>query len=205
MSNGKSAALEFTKQQWMQMLRVTLILLAVAAAVALMLSAVNEVTAPRIQEQKEQAVITAMQQVLPAEEYAAIENLSQLGLDAMITQVYQAKAGGADAGYCVEVTSSGYGGDIEMVVGVDMEDKVTNVNIVSMSETPGLGSKAQDAAFLDQFQGKMDGLTVKTNGGAGENQVDAVTGATVSSKAVTSGVQAALKAVQQIKGAASNG
>ena len=103
--------------------------------------------------------------------------------------------GGENAGYAIKVVASGSQGNIEMMVGVDGEGAVTGVSIVDNAETAGIGSKvmANDAlasgvGVLDQFQGKSaaDGvLTVGTN-------VDAITGATVSTKGVAAGVNAAL-------------
>jgi len=201
----KTSALSFTKEQWLEMSRIALILVAIAAVVALMLSAVNEITAPRIAAQKEQAVKDAMAVVLPAEDYQAVENLQNICADPIVTEAYKAQSGGADVGYCIKVSPSGFGGAIEMVVGIDTEGKVSKVHIVSMAETPGLGTKTKDASFLDQFGGKTAGVAAIANGEAGENQISAIAGATVSSKAVTSGVSSALSAAELIKGAANNG
>ena len=89
-------------------------------------------------------------------------------------------------GYCAEVAPNGFGGEIKMMVGVDYEGKVCGANIVTMSETPGLGSRTKEEAwFLEQFAGKSGELAVG-------NGVDAITGATISSKAVTKGVSDAL-------------
>lgn len=201
----KKSALSFTKEQWFEMGRIALILVIISAVVALMLSAVNEITAPRIAAQNEQAVKDAMAAVLPAEDYIAVDNLADVCADPVVTAAYKAVSGGADAGYCVKVAPSGFGGEIEMVVGIDAEGKVSRVHIVNMSETPGLGTKAKDASFLDQFGGVSSGVTAASNGQVGDNQVSAIAGATVSSKAVTSGVASALTAAELIKGAANNG
>jgi electron transport complex protein RnfG len=98
--------------------------------------------------------------------------------------------GGQSAGYAIKVVASGSQGSIEMMVGVDAEGTVTGVSIVSNSETSGIGSRvmANENGVLDQFQGKSaaDGtLTVGSN-------VTAISGATVSTKGVTTGVNAAL-------------
>lgn len=198
-------ALSFSKEQWFDMSRIALILVAIAAVVALMLSAVNEICAPRIAAQKEQAVKDAMSLVLPAEDYSKIDNLSELCADPIVTEAYTALNGSDVAGYCVKVAPLGFGGAIEMVVGIDAEDKVTRVHIISMAETPGLGTKTNDAAFLDQFGGKVAGVTATGSTEPKENEISAIAGATVSSKAVTSGVSSALTAAELIKGAANNG
>ena len=103
--------------------------------------------------------------------------------------------GGESAGYAIKVVASGSQGNIEMMVGVDADGVVTGVSIVKNSETSGIGSKvmtnqptAKGVGVLDQFEGKTAAdapLNVGTN-------VDAISGATVSSKGVTTGVNAAL-------------
>ena len=115
-----------------------------------------------------------------------------------LNEMYEVQVNGEAAGYAVKVTASGSQGSIEMMVGVDAEGAVTGVSVVNHSETSGIGTKvvgneptASGVGVLDQFIGKSaaDGtLTVGTN-------VDAITGATVSTKGVTAGVNAALAAV----------
>ncbi|MDD3346355.1 RnfABCDGE type electron transport complex subunit G [Oscillibacter sp.] len=109
---------------------------------------------------------------------------------ATLDSAYAVKAGGQDAGYAIKVVASGSQGNIEMMVGVDADGVVTGVSIVKNAETSGIGSKVMENqnGVLDQFQGKSaaDGTLV-----VGSN-VDAISGATVSTKGVTTGVNAAL-------------
>ena len=112
--------------------------------------------------------------------------------------IYEAQVNGETAGYAVTVSASGSQGTIEMMVGVDTEGVVTGVSVVSHSETSGIGTKvtgneptASGVGVLDQFVGKSaaDGtLAVGSN-------VDAITGATVSTRGITTGVNAALAAI----------
>ena len=111
---------------------------------------------------------------------------------------YEVKSGGDTIGYAFKVTASGSQGNIVMIVGVDTDLTVTGVSIVNNSETKGIGSKVMDneatsagTGALDQFVGKSGAgtLVVKQN-------IDAVTGATVSTKGVTKGVNAALAAAE---------
>lgn len=112
-----------------------------------------------------------------------------------LTEAYEVQVGGAAAGYALKVVASGSQGNIEMMVGLDADGVVTGVSVVSHKETAGIGTKVADnelnsagVPVLDQFQGKSaaDGaLTVGSN-------VDAISGATVSSKGVTAGVNAAI-------------
>ena len=112
--------------------------------------------------------------------------------------IYEAQVNGEAAGYAVTVSASGSQGTIEMMVGVDAAGAVTGVSVVSHSETAGIGTKvigneptASGVGVLDQFVGKSaaDGtLAVGSN-------VDAITGATVSTRGITTGVNAALAAI----------
>jgi len=119
---------------------------------------------------------------------------------AKLKAAYQAAKGSDDAGYAVEVITSGSQGDIDMIVGVDADGAVTGVSIVENKETSGIGSKVMDneplaggTGVLDQFIGKSGAgsLVVKKN-------VDAISGATVSSKGVTKGVNAALAVAEAL-------
>lgn len=145
---------------------------------ALALGCVYQVTNPIILESEEKAVSEAMEQVLPASlfEKAAFDENVYIGRG----------PGGEVLGYAVRVAPAGYGGPISMIVGVDTKGAVTGIVIVSHSETPGLGSRVKsDAGFLEQFVGKGANASV----GSG---IDAITSATISSKAVTAGVREAV-------------
>jgi electron transport complex protein RnfG len=63
-------------------------------------------------------------------------------------------AGGGEIGTCVKVTSKGFKDDINKIVGIDSSGYITGVRIISMEETPGLGSKTQNPDFLEQYTGK---------------------------------------------------
>lgn len=194
--------MKFEKKDIWDMTRLALILLAISAVVALLLAAVNEVTKGPIAEQKAKALSDGMREVLEAESYVQLTDLEGYGFDPTVAEVYTAKTGDDTVGYCIKTTPSGYGGVIEMVVGVNTDGAVTGVKITAMSETANVGTKTKDAEWLSQFKGKRSGVSVITRGEAGDNEVAAVSGATVSSKAVTRGVDAALTAAELLKGAA---
>ena len=170
--------------------RTTVILFLIAAISAFALAAVNMVTAGPIEENVQQAVNKALKAVLPdMTQFEAEESFQPEG---SVLALYLASNPDTDgAGYAVRVAPQGYGGAIEMVVGVSSEGTVTGVSIVKMNETPGLGTKINEHEFLDRFNGKKAGVSI----GRGENNIDAITGATISSRAVTSGVAEALSAV----------
>ena len=100
---------------------------------------------------------------------------------------------GSIIGYVVVNSAKGYGGDISVMTGVDTEGKVTGVNILSHAETAGLGANATSESFRSQFVNLIAGITVSKDK-AGENSIDALTGATITSRAVTQAVNAAIEA-----------
>ena len=168
--------------------RLTLTLFIITAIVALMLAGVNAVTVDRIAQLELEAKNAAMAEVMPdttIDESKTIENED--------STVYYAMREGELAGFCVEVAPSGFGGEISMIVGVDMGYKVTGISIISMSETPGLGTRAQEPDFLNQFVGRGDSAPFEV-GSSGEGSIDAISAATITSKAVTLGVNTALDA-----------
>ncbi len=175
--------------------KLTATLLGICAVVALLLGAVNSVTKPIIEEIQAEKTAAAMSQVLPADEYQKVETSH-----ANVTALYRAVSGGEQIGYVAEVTSSGFGGALSMVVGVDMDGAVTGVSVTDNSETANIGTKVvNDQAVLDRFIGMSheDGeITVNS----GSNRFDGISGATVSSKGVTAGVNTALSAVAEQKG-----
>jgi electron transport complex protein RnfG len=91
-------------------------------------------------------------------------------------------------GYAFRVYPKGYGGTIDMVVGIDLKGRVAGIKIISMNETPGLGMKASESKFLRQFMGKTFKSRLKA-----KKDIDAITGATITSQAVSDGVKQALK------------
>lgn len=167
--------------------KLTGTLLGICAVVALLLGIVNSLTEPVIRKMQEEKTAAAMAQVLAADDYRA-KTVSHENVSAM----YEAVSGGEVVGHVVEVTTNGFGGAINMVVGVDMEGKVTGVSVIKDAETANLGTKVtRTQSVLDRFIGLGGTITVNS----GENRFDGVTGATVSSKAVAAGVNTALAAV----------
>lgn len=106
--------------------------------------------------------------------------------------------------YIFTTSSKGYGGELRVMTGVDVNGLVTGVVPVVLNETPGLGMKAGNADFLKQYTGKSQSIGVMKNS-AGENDIQAISGATVSSRAVTDAVNTALKVYGVLKEANTNG
>lgn len=104
-------------------------------------------------------------------------------------------------GYAITVTSKeGYGGDITFTVGFNKEGIVTGVSILSISETAGLGMNAKEKSFLDKYVGKSGGNFVvnKDNKDNLPNEIDAISGATITTRAMTKGVNAAYITAMEI-------
>ena len=167
-------------------LRLTLTLFLITTIVAGLLGLVNYVTADTIAEQIAQKAENAMRQVLEADGYEPLD----VPEDSAVTAAYRA----GDKGYVVRVAPNGFGGAIDMMVGVDVSGAVTGVAIVSQSETASLGANCTREDFRAQFTGKTGTLSVSKDGG----KIEALTGATVTSRAVTEGVNTALEFVQEV-------
>lgn len=188
-----------TESNVMYILRLTVTLLLICAVVAGILAAVNAITAPIIAEAKAEKTQKAIQVVVPgAENIVEIPFTDDSG---MVTKVYQTSPGNLAivGAYAVEVVPSGFGGGITMMVGVSAEGKVLGISIISHAETPGLGAVAaantdKGVSFREQFAGLTSGITI----GKGENQIDALSGATISSQAIVDGVNAALECVKNL-------
>lgn len=172
--------------------KIGAILFAITAISAGILAFVNDLTAPIIDANNEKKRDEAMMRVLP--EAKGFEKLDFEGNE-LVTEVYSA----GDVGMVVLCEPNGYGGAISMVVGIDAQGKVTGVDITGQSETPGLGANCVNDEFRSQYVGKSGEVKVVKNASK-EDEIDAISSATITSKAVTSGVNAAIKAAAELKG-----
>lgn len=170
-------------------LKLAITLLVIAAVVSGLLGLTNYITADRIAQINAEKTAKSMQEVLPADAY---DEIAYTGTEANVAAVYRA----GDMGLVVEVTPGGFGGAIDMVVGIGTDGTVTGVSIINMSETSGLGANAAKEDFRAQFAGKSGELAVSKDGG----EIDALTGATITSRAVTSGVNTALRVYGELMG-----
>lgn len=178
------------------------VLLVVTALVAFMLATVNQITEPIISQNAEKELIEARKAVLKeATDFYPVDVSNHERTP--VFAVYAGKTGETNVGYCVNVKPVGYGGEIDILVGINASGTLERVVILSMAETAGLGAKAQDERFLQQYAGKKTDATLSVikNGTPDEEEVVvAISGATVTSKAVTEGVQAALSVVRHLEG-----
>ena len=180
------------------MIKLGLNLLIISAVAALLLALTNSVTADTIAQRSEQANAEARKLVLDfAETFEEVKDAktdNSKGIE--VAEIFEAKdASGNTVGYTLKVLPSGYGGKIELMVGIDSaNNQVSGINVVSNSETAGLGAKSTDPAFSDQYKGKpLEELSVLKNGTPGDTEIKAISGATITSTAVTNGVDAAIE------------
>ena len=188
-------------------LKVAGTLTVIALVVAALLGLVNNVTKDKIAEQDAENTRIAMSAVAPeGSEFGDKMDVSDAVAAAAsaqggkIVEMYPVTNGGADAGYVLKVSASGSQGTITMMVGVDANQAITGISVVSHSETSGIGTKvvgnepnSAGVPVLDQFQGMSGAGTLVV----GKN-VTAISGATVSTKGITMGANAALAAVEAL-------
>ena len=185
-----------------KILKNAIILTVITLVAGLGLGFVYEITKDPIAQAEDAAKKEAWQQVFPEaslEEFEAIDVdaeiaeqvISDLGIKATVDEV--CTVNGGDDGYVITTTDKeGYGGNIQITVGITNDGTVNGVSILSISETAGLGMRATEPAFYGQYQGKQtDKFVVSKDGGEGE-PIDALSGATITSRAMTGAVNAAL-------------
>ena len=163
--------------------RLAATLLVISGTMAAALAGVNSITAPKIEQLNYEKTQNAVSAVLPG----GGDEVEAPAMD-LVSKVYK-----GENGYAVEVTPSGFDNTITMMVGVDNTGAVSGISIIDHSETAGLGavaaaSTAAGEAFRAQFVGLTGTVSVSKDGG----QVDAITSATITSRAICEGVNAAL-------------
>lgn len=199
-----------------KMIKNALILMIITLVSGLLLGAIYEITKEPRRKQEEKLQAEAYQTVFSTadkfegfdyDESKVNEDLSKNDITSKNVIVDGAvKAFDENntlLGYVINVTSKeGFGGDISFSVGIDLNGKITGISILSISETAGLGMNATKEEFLNQYLVEKNGLFIvnKDNNSEGTN-IDALSGATITSKAVTKGVNAAVIAAETIMGA----
>ncbi len=170
-----------------------LILTVICAVMTLALAGTNELTKMQIAEAQLEVARQSRMVALPdAEEFTETD-----------AGYYKGMSGGSVVGYVFEISSAGYGGAVNVMTGISADGNITGVVILSQNETPGLGANILKDDFTAQYkQGVPErGLEVIKNQAAGEGEIEALTGATVSSTAVTNAVNRAVEIYNnEIKG-----
>jgi len=155
------------------------------------LSVAYNLTLEPIARQQQRTHEAAMREVLPT---ASVFRQLTLEKSGSISAVYEALIGAGIIGYVVELSPVGYGGNIDMVVGISVPDeKVTGMRILRHSETPGLGALATREVFYRRFDDRaLVPLTV-VRGYSGENEISAITSSTITTRAITNAVNEAIE------------
>lgn len=180
-----------------EILKLGGILFLISAICSGLVGYASEVTKEPIATKERETKQKAMQEVLPeAEDFEEAQGSEE------VEEVYTAMKSGEAIGYAISVAPKGYGGPIYMMVGITKEGVVEGVKILAHGETPGLGANASDPNFTSQFKDKSTAITVVKGAGAGEDEISAITGATITSQAITDGVNIALDYVINQGGAA---
>ncbi len=166
-----------------------IVLCIISVVAAAILSIAYEATYDAIQLQEEKIKNAAMQEVL-----ADATDFEDLGLSSdEVSSVFAGSKDGDVIGYAIFTAPKGYAGPVEMLTGVDTEGNITGISIISSEETPGLGANASKDSFKDQYVGKSGVLSVTKSQNANDNEIVAMTSATITTKAVTEGVNQALE------------
>ena len=178
------------------MASLVIVLALICLVIAALLGIVNSVTKGPIEANTEKTVQESLQVVMPADSYEKLKYTggdvtTDNGVVVPVVAVYQA----GEEGYVVETNSpNGFGGALDMMAGISADGEVTGIAIISHAETSGLGSKATDPEWQAQFKGATDMVSVEKDGGS----IVAITGSTITSRAVCDGVNAARLVVESL-------
>lgn len=195
-----------------KIIKDTLALALITVIAGIALGAVYMITKEPIEKQNEKTKIAAYNAVFSDldtyKEYEDVSSLSKAlkenGFSAVDVNevVYAYNSKGEDLGMIITVTDKeGYGGNIKMTVGIDVTGTITGLEILEISETAGLGMKAADKSFRDQYVGiNADEVVYTKSGKTQNNEIDAISSATITTKAVTDGVNGAITIFKELQG-----
>ncbi len=186
-----------------EIVKFGVILFIITAVAGGLLGFVNDMTEPVIAQHKIEADNEAQESVLnEADKFEKIndEFTSENNPDVKVAQVSKALSGDETVGYIIKTLPKGYGGEIEVTVGIKADGTIEAVKLGAMNETPGLGAKAVNPEFIDQYKDKKaDTLKVIKSGTPQDDEILAISGATRTSNGVTKGVNTALEIFKKLK------
>lgn len=171
-------------------IKPTAVLFAICIIIPLALSLTNKITVKKIASLEEENSRKAMSNLIKADSFEKLGNKEH----------YKAVRDGETVGYIFKTSSKGYGGAVSVMTAVNPDGTVKAVAILDVSnETPGLGQNAAKESFYSQYEDKKKGISLIKNGADGaKNEVDAVTGATITSTAVNRAVNEALDEFEKL-------
>ena len=184
-----------------EILLPTLALFLICLIAAVLLAVTNNATQAKIEQNAADTANAARSEVLSAASFSEDAVEEQTGLTYCVGQDESGNA----VGYVITAAAKGYGGDVKVMVGFDPEGQIAGFTILDCSnETPGLGQNSKKPEFMQRFLGKSGTLTVDKYSNEGQN-VQAITAATITSKAVVKAVNQATEAFLNLTGGAENG
>lgn len=173
------------KKSFNEIIKPVLVLVCICLIVTALLAYINSVTSPIIAKAEQEKTEQAMSEVLADSD--GFEKLEIENLPDRVTEVYTATNG---SGYVFMLTTKGYGGDMKLICGMKADGTIEQCKTLSHAETSGLGSKTAEDPYRNQYCGKnADTLS----------EVDAITGATISSTAYKNAIEDAFKAYDMVK------
>jgi len=168
-------------------IQLGLILLAFCMVATALLAYVNSFTKPRIEAIKLKEAADARNELIPDSDFEEISG-------EMTYYIARDKNTKEIKGYTFTAEQIGYGGPVKTMAAVDKDYKIISIKVIQQTETPGLGTNATNPKFTDQFKGKTpDQLTVDKDGGVPPNAIKALTGATITTRAVANAVKASIE------------
>jgi H+/Na+-translocating ferredoxin:NAD+ oxidoreductase subunit G len=181
-----------------EVIKLGLVLLIITSIAAVVLAFSNDYTKDIIADVEEKVNNDARMEVLPqAKDFKPLDEQQFKKLQDENNKIIEIYVGYSEseniAGYTIKTATPGYGGDVLVITGISSEGKLTGMKVVSHQETPGLGANSTKPDFQEQFEGKLvdSEITVVKSSPSSENEIQAITGATITSRAVTSGVNIA--------------
>ena len=191
---------DFWEKNGKSVILPTVVLLVICLVIPLALSATNAITKDRIANMEKEKRESAMSALLPADSYKQESYQDEFTYTVAIKN-------DCIVGYIFETAKKGYGDQVSVMTAVNPDSTVKAVEILDVSgETPGLGQNAKNEEFYSQFAGRLPNIHLKKNGAVAKyNQVDAVTGATITSTAVTDAVNEALEQFKKVRSVEENG
>ena len=173
------------KKSFNEIIKPVLVLVCICLVVTALLAYINSVTSPIIAKAEQEKTEQAMSEVLT--EADGFEKLEIENLPDRVTEVYTANNG---SGYVFMLTTKGYGGDMKLICGMKSDGTIEQCKTLSHAETSGLGSKTAEDPYRNQYCGKNSDTL---------SEVDAITGATISSTAYKNAIEDAFKAYDMVK------
>lgn len=197
-----------------RIIKDTIAITVITLVSGLLLGVVNDITAGPIAKQQAAAKEAAYKEVFAdADTFETVSEGEDADLEAYldengfkaqdIDEVMLAKdSSGAEIGYAFTVTTKeGYGGDIQFAMGIQDDGTLNGISILSIGETAGLGMRATTDEFKNQFKGRnVEKFTYTKTGATADDEIDALSGATITTNAMTNGVNAGLCAFRYEKG-----